>query len=389
MTLKTFFALAVEIGFAGILAIAQTAPPSGQPSNATGATPAPKPATAAKPVVRKPPSQVDSVIQLVKAGMSEGIIIKTIQKNGKPVDLSTNDLVKLQEAGVSENIILVMLDPTAAPAPVSAPPVEAPPPVLTPPPPPEPVPAPASVAAPVPASMPAPANRPPRTSTGGDWKSALQARLEQEFPVTQASGDKTDIVTPGAVIMLKKNSLAMYTSASFSNQNTYKKGDATIKSGFFGALCKTNHDGSCRVFVKGEKFWLTEVEVKDDGVVLQFLSDPLPDSRYHGALKFPYAKGTQPDADEISALAAQCLEVVGGQQAAAAPPPAGAADPALAPIAPPPPPPASIALGQSKEQVIAALGPPRKVEGAGAKQQILYFENLKVTLVGGKVTAIE
>src|ERR1700722_8882859 len=100
----------------------------------------------------------------------------------------------------------------------------------------------------------------------------------------------------------------MYASASFSNVNTYK-GGPTISNGFFGALCKTSRDGSCRMFVRGEKFWVAEIAVKEDGVVFQFLSDPLPDERYHGALKFPFPKGTQPNPDEISAAAAQVLAV--------------------------------------------------------------------------------
>lgn len=90
---------------------------------------APKPAAAkpaaaaAKPVAVAPaqPSPVDSVIESVKAGLSEGLIIKTLQRENKPAKLATSDLVKLQKAGVSENIINTMLDPAAAPTPAPAP----------------------------------------------------------------------------------------------------------------------------------------------------------------------------------------------------------------------------------------------------------------------------
>jgi len=91
---------------------------------------APKPA--AKPAA-KPVSQVDSVIQLVKSGMSESLIIKTLQKQNKPANLSPADLVKLQGAGVSENIINTMMDPTSAPAATPPPPAPAPAPVPPPP----------------------------------------------------------------------------------------------------------------------------------------------------------------------------------------------------------------------------------------------------------------
>jgi curli biogenesis system outer membrane secretion channel CsgG len=65
------------------------------------------------------PSMVSTVIELVKGGMSEGLVIKTLQKQAKPIDLTAADMLKLQKAGVSENIIAVMMDPTAAPAPVA------------------------------------------------------------------------------------------------------------------------------------------------------------------------------------------------------------------------------------------------------------------------------
>ncbi len=62
----------------------------------------------------KPASPVDSVIELVKSGMSESLIIKSLKKTNKAVDLSPADMVKLKEAGVSDNVIGVMLDPSAA-----------------------------------------------------------------------------------------------------------------------------------------------------------------------------------------------------------------------------------------------------------------------------------
>src|SRR5262245_46401572 len=62
--------------------------------------PAPRPAAA--------PSGVDTVIQLVKGGLSETLVLKTIQDEGKTYKLSTADLLKLHSAGVSETIINAM-----------------------------------------------------------------------------------------------------------------------------------------------------------------------------------------------------------------------------------------------------------------------------------------
>ena len=100
------------------LGFAQTPPPAAAPKPAAAAA-APKPAAAA-PKPAAAPSPVDSVIQSVKAGLSENLIIKTLQRDNKPMNLTPADLVKLKNAGVSENLIGVMLDPSSAPAPAAA-----------------------------------------------------------------------------------------------------------------------------------------------------------------------------------------------------------------------------------------------------------------------------
>src|ERR1035441_6919716 len=147
MKLSTLSGLAM-IGLVATLAIGQNAP-------------APKPAPAkAAPATRTAAaktSPVDDVIGMFKAGFSEALIIKKLQKDNKPVDLTPADMVKLKNAGVSETIMGAMMDPTSAPAaaaPAAVPPpapeaASAPPP---PPPPPANLPGGASV---TPASMPA------------------------------------------------------------------------------------------------------------------------------------------------------------------------------------------------------------------------------------------
>lgn len=82
--------------------------------------PAPAPA-AKKPASAAATSPADTVIQLLKGGMSEALIIKTLQRQNRPTDLSPAEMLKLQKAGVSENIIGVMMDPASAPAGMVAP----------------------------------------------------------------------------------------------------------------------------------------------------------------------------------------------------------------------------------------------------------------------------
>jgi curli biogenesis system outer membrane secretion channel CsgG len=146
------------VSFLATVVLGQNPPPAAAPKPA-----APKPA-AAKPAAA--PSAVDSVIQSVKAGLSESLIIRTLQRENKPANLAPADLVKLKNAGVSENIIGVMLDPASAPA-AAVPPAPAP---VAAAPPPAPAPAPAPAAAPVAAAP---------VSTGPPTAAQLQAQKKR------------------------------------------------------------------------------------------------------------------------------------------------------------------------------------------------------------------
>ncbi|MDX1984867.1 MAG: CsgG/HfaB family protein, partial [Bryobacteraceae bacterium] len=92
------------------------APAAAKPAAAKPAAPkpaAPKPAVAARAAAAKSP--VDLVIDLVKAGMSENLIIKQLRGQNKAIVLAAADMLKLKQAGVSEQVIEVMMDPAAAP----------------------------------------------------------------------------------------------------------------------------------------------------------------------------------------------------------------------------------------------------------------------------------
>ncbi len=141
----------------GAVALAQ-APPAAAPGAAKK--------TAAKPAAASP---VDSVVQLVKSGMSEDLIIKSLKRTNKATDLSPADMVKLKQAGVSDNIIGVMLDPSSNPAAVASV-APAPPPAAAP----EPAPAPAP--API-LSAPAPAP----VSTGATSQADKKRVIVDEF----------------------------------------------------------------------------------------------------------------------------------------------------------------------------------------------------------------
>jgi curli biogenesis system outer membrane secretion channel CsgG len=157
MKLRSFtFGLVVLVGFAIGISLGQTPAPKAAPK-------------AAKPAAAKAaPSPVDSVIESVKAGLSESLIIRTLKRDNKPADLTPADLVKLKNAGVSENIIGVMLDPTSNPAPAAA---AAP----------APAPAPAAAAAPAPAPEPAATAAAAPAPTGATTQAEKKRVIVDEF----------------------------------------------------------------------------------------------------------------------------------------------------------------------------------------------------------------
>ena len=62
---------------------------------------------------------VDLMIGLAKGNMSESLLIKTARKQAKGYTLTANDILKLQQAGISEKVIEVLLDPEATDAPTT------------------------------------------------------------------------------------------------------------------------------------------------------------------------------------------------------------------------------------------------------------------------------
>src|ERR1700730_6312666 len=106
--------------FASVTTVLAQAPQTNRAAGGgTGAASAP---VAAQPGQTADANGVDTIISLVKANMSETLLLKTIQRQNKAYDLTPNDLVKLQKAGVSETIINAMLDPSTASAANPSPP---------------------------------------------------------------------------------------------------------------------------------------------------------------------------------------------------------------------------------------------------------------------------
>jgi hypothetical protein len=232
----------------------------------------------------------------------------------------------------------------------------------------------------------------------------IEKQLLELYQTAKATADGTDIVTAGSVLVLQKDHLLMDpVDQPVPTPNVYKNGSIASlagAAGFFKAINglsginpfannaalshATSAAGATREFVAGEKFWVTRIDTHADGVTLSLLSDPISDKRYHATLKFPFAKGSAPTADDVAGLVAEVVKInaddssqdqqaaSNGKQQQAAPAAAG---------------PKTIALGQSRDQVIAARGVPAKVVQLGPKE-IDVYPDMKITFMQNHVVDV-
>lgn len=80
----------------------------------------------AQPAPRNAPLSLEEVVRLAQGGLSEELIVTRIKKNGKPFDLSTDEILELKKAGITDNVIKYLLDPSQPYTPPAPPPPKAP-----------------------------------------------------------------------------------------------------------------------------------------------------------------------------------------------------------------------------------------------------------------------
>jgi len=203
----------------------------------------------------------------------------------------------------------------------------------------------------------------------GDPAILIQNKLVSQVKLTKATADRSDIVTPGDVVVLQKDGLMMCSivssyafsntyingvlSANYNNRakdaaKSYAKAFGLSRLGMGGGASvadAANNGCTSRKFVAGEKFWITGIVAQKDGILVSTFSDPFDDVRYYGEIKFPFAKGSVPPVDDFVKTFAELISVQPaddsgsqgdqGTQAAAPAPAAAAPMPEIAPPAPP------------------------------------------------------
>jgi hypothetical protein len=227
-------------------------------------------------------------------------------------------------------------------------------------------------------------------------KAELEQKLNAQFALAKLTADKTDIVTPGSVFVLQKGGLLMCSAdTKVPPTRFYRDGnivmpiagdmgwDISLKYAQPGA---TSANVPKREAAVGEKLVVSQITVRNEGVIFRFYSERYENVRYYGQLVFPYDKKSIPAADDLLKTIAEVITPQsaggsGGKTVVPIPPPPPPPDT-------PPPPPKTVALGQTKDQVVATFGQPQKAAAVGAKE-IYYYPDMKVTFVDGKVSDVQ
>jgi len=242
---------------------------------------------------------------------------------------------------------------------------------------------------------------------------AVTDQLRTQYRIVKLAQDSNgpSVVDPGTVLVIQKGGLlGVPPLNAVECAAKYQDGELHPAGGFCAAMVKE----VSRFFQKGEKVYLSKIDVNAKKEQISFkviacdaCNGTNPPSFFKSEVVFQFAKGylETAQAGAVQDAIAQVFSIdAGDAQPAAnvgAPPPAATvappapvpvADAAPPPIAPPPPPadqpPATIGIGQTVDQVVAALGQPQKIVNLGAKQ-IYVFKDLKITFNNGKVSDVQ
>ena len=128
-----------------------------------------------------------------------------------------------------------------------------------------------------------------------DDLASIKKSLDAKYAVTTTTADRTDIVTAGSVLVLKKSNLfTMDASKNVVIPNSYKNGRITVGKMWVMAKAGGKLEGT-RTFVSGEKLWLTGIDIKEKEIVFDLYSDAISDVRYRCKLNFPFEKDENPN----------------------------------------------------------------------------------------------
>ena len=231
---------------------------------------------------------------------------------------------------------------------------------------------------------------------------SLSDELVAQYKLTKLGVDSTGITVtdPGTVLMVQKGGVLGFPPTDMGVLPTkFENGSIHSPSPVLTGMFKQNV--STRFLTAGERVYVTKLDINMKAAKITFslvecdtcngVQNP---SNYKAVLTFQFAKGSLESANpaDVENTIAQVLAVDsdpnqgGGDQGGQGQ--QGGQQQQEQPQQQQQPATVNISVGQTLDQVKAALGEPLKTVNLGTKQ-ILVYKDLKVTLLKGKVTDVE
>jgi hypothetical protein len=242
-------------------------------------------------------------------------------------------------------------------------------------------------------------------------KSDIEQQLKTQCPLTRV-GTNGVVVQAGCVLVVQEDNIKAI-PASYQHYwvNSYKTGGRVKQSHIQNVPGGLPDASELRFLQVGEKVYLASIEVKNNDIIFKVQSCGVCDPNnvdqnnppFRAALSFQFEKGFVASAnikeiqDTIAQIFAMARAVENStttevqtrpltESKAPEKPPDQIAPPP--PPDQPPPPPKTVSKGDTKDQVVAALGQPERIAKVDAKE-IYFYKDMKVTLLNGKVTDIQ
>jgi hypothetical protein len=214
------------------------------------------------------------------------------------------------------------------------------------------------------------------TLIADDWKSALQESLRGKYELTKTGLDRVRITKPGTVLVIQAGGISgdLATDLTFLN-NKVIDGKVAQAGGFAASM---QDKKTSRVFKPGEKAYVFKIDVKKNGVEFFLISYDTFDvnlkgstrqTRYKSLLTFEFPEGSLEGATAESIKRTADAIIVPEDEAKAAST-------------------KTVGIGQTPEEVKAALGAPDKIVNLGAKT-IFVYKDIKVVFQDGKVADVQ
>jgi hypothetical protein len=252
----------------------------------------------------------------------------------------------------------------------------------------------------------------------GGSADSLEGQLAAKYKLVKLGTDSTGlaVIEAGTVLVIKKGGILSVPSGTTIVVPSYVK-DGQIKTANNTAMSGVNKllkwkgvsdptgaaSADTKFLTIGEKVYVSKIDVnrKDSKVTMAIIECDTCNSvqdpsgrKAQVVFQFPKDYLSGADGGQVSDVVNQILEIQAedsgqqeqGQDAQGQQGQQQAAAPAAAPAPAQPPP--TIQLGQSPDEVTAALGQPQKIVNLGAKQ-IYYYKDMKVTFVKGKVSDVQ